>query len=855
MKARYFLVVAAVGIMGMVCACQKAPEEESKTPVPYDYGLTVRNEDYVEQVVLTGLGNTYIVNTYNLPAWITDVTLSKQGHNGDPVALFSIKANYDMEESRTARVSLEMESGVTATVELTQWPILQGKDNAEYKSENISFEADWSAAKKITLYTQNVRINGSPEIVDMQVSLPWNWEQLPQSYLPRGNNEDTNLEVWKMVDRKGDWSLVFNLTGIKALPNYNYFGLYNRYTGILRIFYYFTDDMVPDNNTSDHLWSFSINRSLSQHSATQFTLPAKEEVLESFKTRAAMPVLSSPTTDAFNPLSSGSKNVPAIGWWAFDVNMAAYREGHNFFDETPRTAMSINLCTYNEQNVILNSVLKGVLNGSLSGELNLEAIRPSTVSSTGKAWISVLNISSSVLTHMFVVNEMAPTAQARMSAAMARGGVRAANGQNADNIPAAIPVHNNPRRIDTKSFSALGLVIFGIGTLTSIIGKIIEANCTQKVQDDKFGDLSATMTMDLDAVMATQGTISSATPNKVPPVSMSMEYLKKETPDKKPTSLGDGVWNLDYHPVIYVVNDAYWSENDFTIVSTQKEYPVGEGTSNVTDVYSYDLGPTRGSRPGLRLITFLDPTSIKGVSVNKDLFDAEFENLCVYLSYGVYPGSAPGYSDAFRVDEGLDYKHSWRLSTKDVSKKPCSSTDPEIGFKLFKKPHTNELFSWVGIEDEKIQVAGYRLSNQLLRTDRPGLERRYYGPSTYYRKPYASAFDLDDVEFVFDPQVFVPFEDSGHKLYDPQLPDFVVTAAINAVGKDSRDEGSPSAIVTSTLRFLPKIEFISYKDVQTVYNNIEKQKNQMTGPDNTETCFVEMEYLIQHIKDIADALK
>lgn len=852
MKARYFIIA---GIIALFSGCQKSPEAEPEKTNSYDFGLTVRNEDYVEQVVLKGMGNTYIVKTNNLPSWITEVTLSKEGYEGDPVALFSIKADYNMEESRTAKVSLEMSSGKTATVELTQWPVLQAKDNAIYKSMNTKFEDNWSETKRITLVTSNVKENGVSDIKSIDVSLPWNWDQMPQCYLPKGDGSDESMEVYKMIDRKGDWSLVFNLTGINSLPNYNYFGLYNRYTGILRIFYYFTEEMIPDANVSDHLWSFSVNRNLASHIATQFALPSHEKPTESFLTRAAKPVLSSPTTDSFNPLSSGSKNVPAVGWWAFDVNMAAYRAGHNFFDESPRNAVNINLCTYNEQNVVLNSVIKGAINGTLTGKVNLEAIRPSKLSETGKAWTTALGITSTVLTHMFLINETAKTAQDRISGKPGDTKTNKTINSKAEmgDNDLLLGIAPRPRQsnVDTKSFSVTGLVLFTVGIVSNIVGKIIESKCTEKVKDESFGGLTADVCMDLDAVMATQGVIGAPTANKVPPVSMSMEYLKSETPDKKPTSLGSGVWNLAKHPVIYVVKDAYWSENNFSVFSSKKEYPVGEGTSNVQDVYSYDIGATKGSRPGLRLITFLDPTSVRGVAFNTDLFDKEFQSLSVYLSYGVYPSSQPGYTDAFRIDEGLDYKHSWRLSEKEKFK----STDPDCGFKLFKKPHTDELFNWVGIEKDKVQVAGYRLSNQYLRADRPGLERRYYGPSTYYSKPYASAFDLDDVQFVYDPQVYVPFNETGHTLYDPQIPDFVVTAAINAAGRDTRDDGSPMAIVTSTLRYLPKIEFISYKDVQTVYNQIKARKEEMYGPEGTNTYFVEMEYLVNHIKDIADALK
>ena len=313
MKTGYIVGLALV--VAIAASCEKGKETEpvvdNKT---YEFGQTVRNLDYTEEIVLEGVGETSLESADNLPAWIGSVTLRATGFQGNPVALVAVKGDDRLEEEREATLVLKMASGATVNLTLNQWPFLREKGNDTYQSVNTAFEADWASAKKITIVTSYVNTNGRPEIkVDDAVSLPWDFDGLPAHYLPKGDGRDATKEVNKMIDNKGDWSLVFNLTGIKSRPNYNYFGLYNRYTGTLRIFYYFTGDLIPDNNTNDHLWAFSLNADLAEHISTQFAVPKDERATLDIRKEAAKPVLVTPTTDSYNPLLTSGKTVPAVG--------------------------------------------------------------------------------------------------------------------------------------------------------------------------------------------------------------------------------------------------------------------------------------------------------------------------------------------------------------------------------------------------------------------------------------------------------------------------------------------------------------------------------------------------------------
>lgn len=856
MKARYFLFAALAFALAVACERREEPDLDDKT---YEFGLAVRNQDYTESVVMNGVSlQTGIKSVDNLPPWVSGVALQETDSDGNPVALVSVKGDGDLQEARDAKVVLKMENGATVNLNLIQWPVLKDSHNAESQSLNKQFEADWASAKKIQLVISNVDVNGRSEIMKTEVSLPWNWGELPASHLPKGHDRSSD-EVYKMVSSKEDWSLVFNLTGIEDSPNYNYFGLYNRYTGILRIFYYFTKDLVPT-NANDHMWSFTIDGNLAEHVATQFALPRKEAAKLPFRRIAAMPILSTPTTDEYNPLSTGGQTIPGIGWWAFDVNMSVYRD-HDFFSELtpasenlPLPAIDIHLRTFQESQVFLRSVLQGNIDGKLQGKMNLDQLLPYTMSTWGKWVVPIVSGVGSVMTNNYLLGVVGKIGQPNNGGAGNPGDANIRNNQLLNQQDAqpenggALP--NRPVQIiRTKSAGvAISIVMLIAGTAISYLGKYLEGEAKERVRDDDFGSLKANMNLDMNAVMSTAGQISSPTANVVPPATMTLDYLKKTNPDGSATSLGKGVWNLDAHPVVYVVNDAYWSENNFKAFDAQIAYPL-----DGKDVYCYYLGGTKGARPGLRLITFLDPTSVGGISFNPDLFNGAFDKVRIALSYGVYPGSNPGYTDSFREAVGLNVTHTWRLYEKEISEN--KALDSATDLKLIKRPHTDTLFKWVQIPDELKSVSGYRLSTQHPRSDIPALERRFYGASMFYSNPYATDFVVDQVQYVFDPQIYVPFDDVAHRLYDPQVPDLVVSAAVSAYGKDRKD--TEDSAITSTLRFIPKIVFISYKDLPTIAKQIKKRLDdgEIDGPKDVEVIWESMVAQVNHIGDIAKAVQ
>ncbi len=787
-------VIAVIALLLSV-SCQRERDTIPTDNGIYPFNFSVRNQDYTEELVLDSMGEVVISSVEGLPSWVSSVTLSPELAKGNSVALIGIKRNPGLEANLEADVTLKMTNGATATFHIVQWP---GRpvENAPVQSMNTAFEKDWASAKTIMLVTENYFENGRAKVKTEEVRLPWADNSI--HHLPYG-------EVSKMLQYKGDWRMVFNVTGVESLAGSHFFGLYNRYTGFLRVFYYVVKEDVPS-YANDHLWCFELNRALAEHLAVQYALPYEVSVSSSFNTYASSPALMTPYANRADDLSGG-KYIPKVGWWAFDVDMSAARKDDFFTKTTPEFTARIEQKLYREDNVMLNSAITGKLDGALEGKINLDQLAPKSTTDTGTALSAIFGVAGGGLMSMFTLQSIA----------------------------------GDPKDGQHKPGGSF-LAFLGAGL--QVGGKLWESQLKEKKVDDDLGDINASINLNLSASMVTEGVIGGECSSTVPPTSLVMEDFRKETPDKKPTGFGEGVWNLRNHPVVYVVKDAYWYERDFMGFESKKLYKQGD-----RDIYSYRLGAD-ADKPGMRIITFLDPTSVGGVYLNDALFDG-VTSCNVKLTYGVFPNAEDGYTEAYRKAAGLNTQKSWQLSklssfnTKESSK---------LDFKLVKRKKGDAMFKQVGDMDKELEAyVAYRRSEQSIRDK---VIRRYYGPSVFYSLESATPYDVDQVHFVSDPQIDVPIIEYSevkdkkttnyHYILDPQLPDFVVTAILNLRGKDNEDVDEQ--ILIHTLRFAPEIKFISYKDLPKVLQTIENAK--MTNKTGNRTIPVDWTFMDEQIDKI-----
>lgn len=794
MKSCFSAAVAALSIL-LLAACH---HEEPIIPDTgeYPYAFSVWNQDYTEEFALDKMGLVELSSVESVPSWVGGVTLSQDTGKELTFAHIEIKRTVNLPSEQTADIKLIMTSGATATLHLVQWPASTA-ENTAVQSMNSEFEQDWAGAKMISLVLKSTDLNGRPQVETEQVQLPWAANNT--HHLPHG-------EITKMLDHKDDWRMVFNLTGVETLPKRHYFALYNRYTGVLRVFYYWHSSDIPTDG-NDHLWSFELDRSVSEHQATQFAVPYEETATDAYKRYAADPVLLTPYASRADEMQAG-KLLPAVGWWAFDVNMAASRK-HNFFSESPREyTAKIAPTIYHEDNVMLNSILKGSLDGALAGKINLDALYPSGTSGWGTATNCLGSTLGGGMLSMFVLQSSFGKAGDAVGGKMAGG-----------------------------------IAMAFAGSALSALGKVAEKEWKDNASaPSTLGELNASINLDLNATMTTTGIIGGARATTIPPTTLEMANFWQETPDKQPTGFGKGVWNLRKHPVVYVVTDAYWNENNFSVTKSGVAY-----RKNKKDYYYYQTGGDP-DRPGLRVVCFLDPTSVEGIYLNDDLFDGGITSCEVELAYGVYPSSEEGYTNAFRQSLGLTTDLSWRFSNKNMF---VSSNKSQIDFKLCQKRRDDPIFGATEIDPQLTDYVAYRRSEQ---HSADTIIRRYYGPSMFYTKEFADPYQVDEVHFVTDPQIDVPFDNVGKEkwIIDPQLPDFVVTAVLSVRGMDHTD--NDEQIMVNTLRFVPEVKYINLSQLSGIYNDIASREMKNITGKSINVYWTFKDEQIKKIRDFKDAL-
>lgn len=642
-----------------------------------------------------------------------------------------------------------------------------------YVSRNAEFEKDWSSQKEITLVTEYYKLNDQPMVKTIDVPLPWAWEDGPRQWLP-----SYTARNMAELDRD-DWRLVFNLTGIDQKPGEHYFALYNRFTGTLRVFYYLTEDRIPASDANDHMWSLAMSKDLLEHVTFQYAIPYGEEATEAYKSALGGNDAVFKTTAVTAECSDAGKVVPRVGWWAYDIDMSAMRS-HDFFG-SDRSIMRPGMQVFHEDNVVLTSLMHGTLDGTFSGNMNLNTLKGSGTSNYGILGGLIGGFASSVLTNLKILDMV-----------FADGAV----------APGFV--------------SLLGIAL---GTF----GKGLETKLKNGIEDpDKLGDFNGKINLTLDATIETAGTIGGERTTLVPSPELNVSTFINRT-----EGLGKGVWNIEHHPVIYVVSDAYWGDKPrFSSV----ERTVSEGRT----AYQLTVDPDNF---GLRLISFLDPTSIGGVRFNPDAIPEGVKgDIEVRTSYGVMKGAAPGYTDGFRKAIGLAYTEP-ELSPKSA----YQSDDPDSGFRIIKKPHADKIFIADIPEDQK-DFLGNRLTQQQIGTN---IHRRMFGVSAFYSNPSAGTDQLDDATMVSDPEVYLPVNSSDRLLFGADVPDFVVTAFMSL--KAGEDD-----CMFHSLRFIPKVEFVKLADLQGIYSQIVTRSASLASEG---ISFPDLDKDLTKIKNIVDNAK
>ena len=337
------------------------------------------------------------------------------------------------------------------------------------------------------------------------VNLPW-YEGTKQTNLPEGFCDDITPEM--------GWEWVANYCGNRSVVNNNFFALYNKYTGILRFFYY----MPQGTNTgNDHVWQVSMTDNLATHTTIPYGVPNDR----SLSNKAAINQTGQGTfMDYITPWVDYRSNdgliVPNDGWWAFDVDLSLTRSTAINEDDNIKLQMR----SWNTTHTSLYSTMMAKINGEMKGSFEGQTKTPLIASSSKGLF-----------------------------------------GRVGDLVKLGTKITNTVK--DIYSGNAVGAIKGGVDLAKN--GASLASGKTKAsggATSGTFdGTFEGTINMMMNGTINTDGVIQGSQPTVG--VASPTFYLKDF--ETKNSHVGQGVWNLKKTPMVCLVNSQnvvdFWPDN------------------------------------------------------------------------------------------------------------------------------------------------------------------------------------------------------------------------------------------------------------------------------------------------------
>ena len=338
------------------------------------------------------------------------------------------------------------------------------------------------------------------------VNLPW-YEGTKQTNLPS--------DFCKDMTPDNGWEWVANYCGNRSIVNNNFFAVYNKYTGILRFFYYLPEGY---NTGNDHVWQVSMTDNLATHTTIPYGVPNDR----SLSNKAAINQTGSGTfMDYIAPWADYKSQdgliVPNAGWWAFDVDLSMTRpetinEGDN---------IKLQMRSWNTNHNSLYSTMSANIDGTMKGSFEAQTTGTIALVTNAKGITGMLGQLGGPAGDVVSAYMSGDYKSALSNAATLASG--------AYNIASGKPLKNPGAEGNVN--------LHTVGTYEGIINLLMK------------GDIN------------TDGVIQGSQPT----VGITSPTLYLKDFDTKNSHLGQGVWNLKKTPVVYALNSQnnvdYWTEN------------------------------------------------------------------------------------------------------------------------------------------------------------------------------------------------------------------------------------------------------------------------------------------------------
>lgn len=552
------LLLMALGVAFVSCNDDISGQDvpDGYVPGEYHYSLCVPNANDELLFVLDSI-TAPIKSIGSCPDWAV-ATVAESTQDNHPAVRLTLK---DCGPGVMNKDDIEIlsEYGDKVVLSLTQSLYFVADDNS-----SDDFLTDWENAKEVSIYSDRAH---------QRIPTPWADETI--TTLPENIRYD--------VKKKDGWEMAFSFMNRETFDDCNYFALYNRNLGTLRIFYYVTNPTTTGSKYAFEVDMGSANKhnKFSFYHALAYGIPSNHASLDNTMNLLGKNISSRFTFKSFfSPYRTMSSTALAKGWTAFDIDASAYSpQGKSWVDADEQ--MQIACRTELDQTVSLS----GNLTANISGKY----------SSAEQTTSATSGVSSTLRTIGGIVGDVQNSALTGI-----------------EQIVTGSSMNTYCRYIG----SACNVAAFAYDYLT-------ENKYAENITDSMPGKIEMSLTGDIEL----SGYINSLASNSIPSITLKGTTFKSTNED---THFGKGVWGLAADPVIYVVEDCMMGDVSHFNMSIN-----GNGTYGCSGVEDYHL----------RMVSFLDPTSLQ-LNLNTEIFP-DVSEVETSIDYGVYPDVEKGHTSKY----------------------------------------------------------------------------------------------------------------------------------------------------------------------------------------------------------------
>ena len=680
-----------------------------------------------QQLTLTDLTSP-IANIANSASWLSVSALDGLDASGHPV--LCIESTNAANDDAEAVISVTAENGDCVRVTVRYSSMYPGD---AYSGGNNTFITDWWTFKAIELQGFE-HAQSAPWEVEGGVNIP----------------EEMRLQV---TPSQG-WEMAFSYLNDNSLKGVRYFALYNKWSGQVRLYTYIED---PTSWGSDLLLNVYFgaathNDMYPLYNLFEYGIPTCHVLDKSLSRQAKLVSAQRQTFQTWlSPYNHSSSLVP--GWYCFEFDMSGYVPNGKDWLKRERNEPRFKFIaeTNNNQSVSLKGSLKGDIKGTFE--------EPQVIQSGGANALS--GIFSALGSGLSTISGMATNSIAgcgQYAYLMSHGGSEGLGG------------YLNP-------------IKYWGGFACSIAGGLFKGLSSLAEDEVSYDTVPGKIDLTLDATLALDGYITSATANNLAPLAVSPVGIYSANGEKG--HVGKGVWSLAEDPVVYIDKD--------DIISTQRGFNVlctADGYS-VSSFGEYDA----------RIVYAFDPTSVK-LNINQDLF-RDIQDVTVTTNIGVFPNLKYGNTDKYRDMLMMGSRPTFSLAD--------GKTSGTVNLSGKSTPCVWQ----VGLDE--LADGEYETK------DNCTVVTQKTADGNGWQRFHGRLIDVENAgkQIIVDPQVYIPYSTDGNGqctgIGYPTSPDFVVRVDVQFSALD--DNGERKYFQFGKL-YIPRVEIVDYEKMGEVYKRL-----------------------------------